>query len=729
MTDPLPRQTILIVDDVPANIRALVQSLPDGYDIRVTTSGEEAVEIASDADPLDLILLDIVMPGMDGYEVCRRLKADEATKGIPVIFITGRSEEEEEARGLSLGAVDYIIKPFSPDVVRARVTAQLDLKRYRDRLEDLVDARTAALSESNRQLQRQIAERKLAQEALKRSHDELERRVAERTLELSETNARLREEIKKQEMSIELAKKILGLVNGTPPRHIPMGDGRSLFVDAVNLPSHAEGGDHFLIRPAAGGGATLFSLKDQSGHAVGCVLRSIITDMLHNELIEAFGADALEETMAALNDRICRLDMGGDQFFTAVAGVIDHGSLRLRYVSAGHPALLLIRKGAVTLLPPAEGEGGNLPMGIRSGIPYTSGEVRLHGGDQLIAYTDGLTEMPLMSGGEMITAEELGRRVEAVVRRLGDGRGGRPRVFAVMDALLAEVSRISGQRVRTGCDGEAGVNTSDDDVSLLCLEIEDAEAAREEVWQIDSPQEIRRRIDDLCDRIAEAGGGHGLRGDHLRMVLGEAVINAWFHGNREDPEKPVIIRWRLGNDLHLTVIDQGSGFDACHVPDPTLDENLTKPTGRGLFIIRHYAEQMCWKRGGRQIEITLRPDPPVRRSDNGETPIEERKKPMELSVSREGDRARFHINGMIDEKGAEELKRRFRELNLNGLDEVVFDFKDVTHIGSAGIGKLLLFYKDMALKDGRVSIRNASQTIYELFNVLKLNTIFQISKA
>jgi len=102
---------------------------------------------------------------------------------------------------------------------------------------------------------------------------------------------------------------------------------------------------------------------------------------------------------------------------------------------------------------------------------------------------------------------------------------------------------------------------------------------------------------------------------------------------------------------------------------------------------------------------------------------------MELTVRQDGSQARFVIKGDIDEPGAENLKSRFRDLDVSSLMEVSFDFKEVTHIGSAGIGKLLLFYKDLALNGGTISIQNVSPSVYELFNVLKLDTIFSILRA
>ncbi|MDR0239499.1 MAG: response regulator [Deltaproteobacteria bacterium] len=145
---PVSQQSrVLIVDDAPENIRILVETLKDEYIIRFARNGEGALRIATEsAPPPDIILLDVIMPGMDGYEVCRRLKENLRTHNIPIVFVTGQSEAVDEARGLSLGAVDYIGKPFKASLVKNRVANQLELKRHRDRLDELVRERTQELA-------------------------------------------------------------------------------------------------------------------------------------------------------------------------------------------------------------------------------------------------------------------------------------------------------------------------------------------------------------------------------------------------------------------------------------------------------------------------------------------------------------------------------------------------------------------------------------------------------
>lgn len=148
---------ILIVDDDTANIRALASVLEDRHEVRFATSGRRALELAS-ADPPELVLLDVMMPGLDGYAVCRLLKTDPATADVPVIFITSLSSPEEEAFGLETGAVDYVTKPFSPAIVRARVATHLSLRRANrslkdenEHLEALVRERTRKLAQAQRE--------------------------------------------------------------------------------------------------------------------------------------------------------------------------------------------------------------------------------------------------------------------------------------------------------------------------------------------------------------------------------------------------------------------------------------------------------------------------------------------------------------------------------------------------------------------------------------------------
>lgn len=151
MTD-LSNCTVLVVDDAEANIDLLVDILGEEYEVAVATDGPSALEFAT-AELPDLVLLDIMMPGMDGYEVCRHLKAQEATRDIPIVFVTALGDPQSEVHGLELGGVDYVHKPLTPAIVKARVRNHIQLKQaqsalaaHNQRLEDEVRRRTEEIA-------------------------------------------------------------------------------------------------------------------------------------------------------------------------------------------------------------------------------------------------------------------------------------------------------------------------------------------------------------------------------------------------------------------------------------------------------------------------------------------------------------------------------------------------------------------------------------------------------
>ncbi|MBP0028265.1 response regulator [Roseofilum sp. Guam] len=164
---------ILIVDDNPTNLKVLSDTLKDlGWEILVAVDGESAIEQVEYAKP-DLILLDVMMPGIDGFETCRRLKSSPSTQDIPIIFTTALGEIEDKMQGFALGAVDYITKPFRQEEVLARIKVHLKLRLLNQ-----------SLVKKNQQLYHEIEERRLAEVALKKITEELESRVHSRTLEL-----------------------------------------------------------------------------------------------------------------------------------------------------------------------------------------------------------------------------------------------------------------------------------------------------------------------------------------------------------------------------------------------------------------------------------------------------------------------------------------------------------------------------------------------------------------
>lgn len=197
--------TILIIDDTPINLGVMVGHLEaQGYRVLVAQDGDEGLQRADLMRP-DVILLDVMMPGPSGFEVCRRLKSRSSTREIPVIFMTSLAETRDKVAGFAAGAVDYVTKPLQADEVMARIDTHLKLRvaqtqlqaqnnmlaMYREDLEEQIADRTAALHESNRRLRAEVAERERAERQVRRLNEELETRMAERTAQLSAANRQL----------------------------------------------------------------------------------------------------------------------------------------------------------------------------------------------------------------------------------------------------------------------------------------------------------------------------------------------------------------------------------------------------------------------------------------------------------------------------------------------------------------------------------------------------------
>jgi sigma-B regulation protein RsbU (phosphoserine phosphatase) len=269
------RQKILIVDDTPANIQILHEVLQSDYTVFFATNGPDALGIVQREIP-DLILLDIMMPAMDGYEVCTRIKADPRTHQIPVIFITAMSEEEDEAKGLECGAIDYITKPISPPIVTARVRNHLELKYQRDALEEL----SLELVEKNRQL-------------------ENERSLAHKVLE-----------------------NIL-------PRKFELPD----FATAVIFrPSDQLGGDFFDAW--ADGDYTHFLIGDISGHSTSAALMMAVSKGIFRSLGNTI-TDPVAIVRAA-NRMLCPMMLDSQMFLPLVYVLFDRRDNTVAIVSGGH---------------------------------------------------------------------------------------------------------------------------------------------------------------------------------------------------------------------------------------------------------------------------------------------------------------------------------------------------------------------------------------------------------
>lgn len=237
---------ILAVDDTPASLRLLTDILKDeGYDVRSAISGELALRAAT-SNPPELVLLDIRMPEMDGFEVCRRLKADPATSDVPVIFVSAASETEEKVRGFELGAVDFVTKPYQRDELLARVRTHLELNRLRNHLEDLVDERTVELRESERKLRASLLESITALAAIVEMRDPYtaghQRRVAQLAIAIAH-ELKLPDE---QVEGIHLASVVHDVGKIRVPAEILSKPGKLTALEFSLIKEHAQSGFEIL---------------------------------------------------------------------------------------------------------------------------------------------------------------------------------------------------------------------------------------------------------------------------------------------------------------------------------------------------------------------------------------------------------------------------------------------------------------------------------------------------
>jgi sigma-B regulation protein RsbU (phosphoserine phosphatase) len=333
------KQKVLIVDDTPQNIHVLMETLKDNYKIVAATSGAKALQLAT-RDPLpDLILLDVMMPEMSGYEVCEQLKKDPLTEKIPVIFVTALHEAGDEEKGLELGALDFITKPFHPALVKARVRNQLELKRHRDHLEEEVQRRTQELLDAN------LARQKLENE-------------------------------------LDVARGLQRSMLAADKFGLPGAGGGALA--ALLRPARHVGGDlydYLLLEP----GKLLLILGDVSDKGVAAALFMVRALTLLRSFAPT--APSPDRLLSLVNTALCR-DNDTFMFVTLACCVVDLETLEWSYSSGGHEPPLLLGDGEPRFI---ELEAGPA-LGLLEDASFPMHRGKMAAGSTLLLYTDGVTE-------------------------------------------------------------------------------------------------------------------------------------------------------------------------------------------------------------------------------------------------------------------------------------------------------------------------------------------------
>ncbi|MEW6751274.1 MAG: SpoIIE family protein phosphatase [Candidatus Latescibacterota bacterium] len=358
---------ILIVDDNTTNLRLLAEVLEGrGHAVLAATRGSRALEIAATARP-DLVLLDLMMPEMDGYEVCRRLKAEPQTASIPVIFITANDQPEAVVAGFAAGAVDYIPKPFRQQEVLARAQAHLSLHRLTQELE----ARGLALAESNRQLEE--------------AHQQVERA--------------------QQQLIAEMGRQLQtahDLQMGLLPAQAPAAEG--LEVAGRCVPATHVGGDFFQYYRDPE--RLWIALADATGHAMEAAIPAVLFSGILANQMEL--GEPLERLFAKLNASLRRL-LGRRTHVCLAMAEIHLPTRRLRLANGGCPYPYHFRAthGEVH-----EVSVSAYPLGASPDTQYPVAETELGPGDCLVLCSDGIVEAGNVQG-EMLGFEGTAASVTA----------------------------------------------------------------------------------------------------------------------------------------------------------------------------------------------------------------------------------------------------------------------------------------------------------------------------
>ena len=326
------KQKILVVDDEPINIDVLTGLLKPDYALLVAKNGERAIKAARSGKP-DLILLDIMMPDMDGYEVCSHLKADPETRDIPVVFITAMGEEADETRGLDAGAADYIRKPISPPILKARVKSQLLLVQHRQALQ-------------------------AAYAIIKSQRDRME-----------------------EELNIGR-----DIQMGMMPLDFPAAaKGQDFSLYARLEPAREVGGDFydfFFLTDSV----FCICVGDVSGKGVPAALFMAVTKTLIRSWVG--NGESTADMLTHVNNVLSR-DNENCMFVTLFVALCDVRSGKVTYTSAGHNPPYIVRRGSgLVRLDQRHGPVG----GAMEGVTYRQDTVELQAGDTLLMYTDGVTE-------------------------------------------------------------------------------------------------------------------------------------------------------------------------------------------------------------------------------------------------------------------------------------------------------------------------------------------------
>ena len=510
------KQTILIVDDAPANIDLLRSILSSHYKVKGATNGEKALQIAHKESQPDLILLDIIMPGMNGYEVCEKLKQDPLTASIPVIFITAKTTTEDEEHGLELGAVDYITKPISPAIVEARVKTQLSLKKN---MEDLRRAYAVIETQKDRMQQELNVGR-----------------------------------------NIQLA---------MVPKEFPVSPYYSLF--AALEPAREVGGD-FYDAFAVDEDHICFCVGDVSGKGVPAALFMAMAKTLIKA--RASSDPSTASIVTHVNDELSK-DNEGCLFVTLFVCILNVRTGELLTTNAGHnPPLLKHVDGSITVLSRRDG----LVVAAMEGIAYSEQCIQLQKGDTLLLYTDGVTEADNINEeffGDDRLKRLLADRQDGSVEQLVEHIIATTHAFEGEDRQADDITVLalhySGQQTEDAPGFAITIGNQLTDIELVIEKFMEFAAANKMAGKISNP--VCMAFDELLANIISYG--YVDRARHEIGIKVSLLHNAVVVVITDDAQ-PFNPFTREEPDTELSIEERGIGGLGLHLVKNVMDETYYK---------------------------------------------------------------------------------------------------------------------------------------------------------
>ena len=523
------RATVLAVDDTPENLDIVKGILVDDYHVKVAVNGKIAIKIAQSQSP-DLILLDIMMPEIDGYEVCRQLKADPDTRDIPVIFLTAKGETADEAEGFALGAADYILKPVNPPLLKARVKTHIALKQNMDELQ-------AAYAVINQQKERMQQELNVG-----------------RDIQLS-------------------------MVPDTFPA---FPDREEFDIHGLLKPAREIGGDfydYFFVQR----NKLCICVGDVSGKGVPAALFMAVTKtMIKSTATEDHSPASI---ITRVNDEISQ-DNPSCMFITLFLGILDTETGELQYTNAGHPyPYLRHADGSVSTLHNIHGP----VVGAMDGMAYGEDKVNLTRGDQLLIFTDGITEA--MDLSDQLYGEQ---RVMDLFKT--EAKGGPE---AVVATTLASVENFAGEAEQA------------DDITILVVEYRVEPRGTEiDPLEINITNELAEidRVNELFNEFAESCDIPMSVSLKVNMVFDELLTNiiSYAYSDEEAHSIDIAISSNEG-ELAIDITDDGGPFNPFtrEDPDTTLSLEERDIGGLGIHLVKNAMDETLYQRRHNRNTVTL----------------------------------------------------------------------------------------------------------------------------